>query len=235
MKIKEINKPAHPFKSDNTSGQDRNRIKFILIFVIAFIIIITLYLTSFNKKSINKDSTKVNETNNSNFIQSNNESNQIDSVKKPIIIDTTSSIDSKQLQREDQNENNINKVISKIVEEWNTANSQHDLIKLNNLYADEIKYYGTLMKSSKAIQDKERFFIKYPDFIQTITGSLNLGKIIGKDGEATYIIKFTKKVNYQNQIKDYPSYLYIKKIEPEWKIMVESDDITDHNLNKKAK
>ena len=51
---------------------------------------------------------------------------------------------------------------------------------------------------------------------------------------ADYRISFDKKVwaDLQSALKVYPSYLHVKKIDGSWKIVTESDLITDKNLSK---
>ena len=70
---------------------------------------------------------------------------------------------------------------------------------------------------------------KYPDFRQEISN------VIVKNESSYYAVYFDNKVwtNLQNAPKSYPSYLYVKMIDCSWKIIAESDQVTDENLRGK--
>lgn len=72
---------------------------------------------------------------------------------------------------------------------------------------------------------------KYPNFKQEISNVTVIKT------PSDYEVLFDSKVwtDLQDAPKIYPSYLHVKMIDGSWKIVTESDLITDKNLSKKKK
>lgn len=122
-----------------------------------------------------------------------------------------------------------NSEIIDLVNNWNSWHNKNDLSKLSNLYAENVHYYGTNLDRNEIIKDKASLFNKYKDFSQIVSDE---GLRITDNSESKNIL-FIKKVSFNTNQKDYPSYLRVSKINGTWKIIKESDEITDVNLSKK--
>jgi len=119
--------------------------------------------------------------------------------------------------------------LKQILDHWNKVMNEKDTSLLTYLYADTLKYYGNTISRSKAISDKKNALSKYPHFSQYID-NIRYDKITDK----LYKISFNKytKATLSSTQKKYPSYLYIKHINGEWKIVEEGDKITDEILER---
>lgn len=121
--------------------------------------------------------------------------------------------------------------VKQIVFLWNNYHNTKDIYNLSRLYSNIVDYYKSNYSPNKIIDSKNKLFEKYPDFKQEIS-NLSVESISNY-----YKISFDKTVwtDLQNAPKIYPSYLHVKMIDGSWKIVTESDLITDKNLNKKKK
>jgi hypothetical protein len=118
---------------------------------------------------------------------------------------------------------------SELVLKWNEAHNSKDIYLLSNLYDSVVEYYGKTSVKENVINDKSYFFIQHPDYNQSILGDV----IIEKISLCEVKCSFSKISEFDNNLSDYPSYLVFKLIDDSWKIIVESDSITDENLIKK--
>ena len=62
-----------------------------------------------------------------------------------------------------------------------------------------------------------------------IKGDIDIQQI----SDTQYKAEFIKEVTTKKGTKDYPSYLVFKKIGNEWKLILESDTVSDANIEKK--
>ena len=131
---------------------------------------------------------------------------------------------------EQKSEEAVSVDFSALVHDWSKANSDKDIKSFDDLYNEDILYYGTQMKKGKCIDSKQSFFKKSPDFYQQIYGEVEVEKI----SETEVKCSFVKRVTLNGSTTDYPSYLNFVKIGDEWKISVEGDLVTDKNLAKRA-
>ena len=115
-----------------------------------------------------------------------------------------------------------------LVEKWNTANNKKDIGILIYLYDKEVLFYGTKLPKSDCISGKLSIFKKYPNLDQQVQG---LNSYILENGDIKCL--FQKAVNVNGTIKTYSSYLIWHKIGEVWKIIVEGDETTDANVEKK--
>jgi ketosteroid isomerase-like protein len=131
--------------------------------------------------------------------------------------------------KKEQKENNSE--IIDLVNIWNNSHNNKDLTSLSNVYNENVFYYGINKEKSKIIQDKKRLLNKYSDFQQIISDK-DL-KITNSENGKT--ISFTKNVTFDSKQKDYPAYLVVSEINGNWKIVTESDLVTDKNIAKPSK
>jgi ketosteroid isomerase-like protein len=117
--------------------------------------------------------------------------------------------------------------IKEHVQKWNECLAKRDLNTLSSLYADSVMLYGANVSKTKAIETKQKFFTKYPDFTQSITGDIRAQQI--KD--ETYTVFFPKKSVYNGKASLVEGRMTFSKISDEWKITSESDDLTDKRLS----
>ena len=118
--------------------------------------------------------------------------------------------------------------IKEMVNIWNKASSNGDFDTLEKILADKIEYYQTTVSKDYYIRDQKKFFEKNPVYGQVLKGNIEVEKISDRQVKA----EFVKKVTTKEGIKDYPSYLVFEKINGEWKIVLESDLVSDTNIKK---
>ncbi len=118
-------------------------------------------------------------------------------------------------------------VIKEQVQKWNECLAKRDLKTLSSFYADTVILYGIRVSKKEAIESKQKFLTKYPDFTQSITGDIRAQQI--KD--ETYTVFFPKKSIYNGKASLVEGRMTFSKISDEWKITTESDDVTDKRLS----
>jgi len=121
--------------------------------------------------------------------------------------------------------------VKEMVELWNKASSNGDFTVLENMLADKIEYYQQTVTRDYYIKDQKKFFEKNPVYGQVIKGDIDIQQI----SDTQYKAEFVKEVTTKKGTKDYPSYLVFKKIGNEWKLILESDMVSDANIEKKKK
>lgn len=117
-----------------------------------------------------------------------------------------------------------------VAREWNTLHQQLDADALASLYGDKVYYYHEYYTPEKIVQNKRELFRKYPEFWQEVS---NMKCSILEDGRAKVAFSKEVKTTSTGKMTTYPSYLIMSKINGNWKITVESDEVTDANLAKK--
>lgn len=117
---------------------------------------------------------------------------------------------------------------NKLVSDWNNAHCSKDIGMLTSLYDNTILYYGTQKDKNSCIESKLSLFKKYPDYYQQIFGDIRNEKI----NDTEIKCSFVKRVTFNQQTKDYPSYIIFSKKTDSWKIITEGDLVTDKNLAK---
>ena len=100
---------------------------------------------------------------------------------------------------------------------------------LEKILADKIEYYQQTVTRDYYIKDQKKFFEKNPVYGQVIKGDIDIQQI----SDTQYKAEFVKEVTTKKGTKDYPSYLVFKKIGNEWKLILESDMVSDANIEKK--
>ena len=119
--------------------------------------------------------------------------------------------------------------VKEMVELWNKASSNGDFTVLEDMLADKVEYYQSTVSKDYYIKDQKKFFAKNPVYGQVIKGDIKIQQI----SDTQYKAEFVKEVTTKKGTKDYPSYLVFKKIGNEWKLILESDVVSDANIEKK--
>ena len=109
------------------------------------------------------------------------------------------------------------KEVRKFVKQWNDAHTQIKSPYLERYYMDIVTYYEKEFTRDHVQQDKNLLFQQFPDYTQ---GILNDQSEVTKV-EGSYLVTFTKHVNYNGVEADYPSYLSVTIKNGEFKIMRE--------------
>lgn len=97
------------------------------------------------------------------------------------------------------------KAIGDSVTQWNESHSQLKVAYLGPYYMDVVNYYGKDRTRTQVLKDKNLLFEQFPDYKQRI---LNDELVITKEA-GTYLVTFTKRVNYNGIEADYTSYLSV--------------------------
>ena len=173
--------------------------------IIFFIIFLLLLSCGKNKDVANSDNSA-----NSNKFSNNNEN-----IKK---INHEKSIAN--------NEKSTEEEIKNMVTIWNTASSNADFNTLERILGDKIDYYQSLVSRNYYIADQKRFFQKNPVYSQRIVGDI----IVTRLSDNKMLAKFVKEVSTKRETKEYPSYLAFENVNGSWKLVVESDAVSDANI-----
>ncbi|TCV20302.1 hypothetical protein EDC17_10028 [Sphingobacterium alimentarium] len=113
------------------------------------------------------------------------------------------------------------------VHDWNNIYNTKNISLFQDLYADQVLLYGQSLYLRECIKNKNDFFNRFPDSRQQINGIITIDSI----GEYAKC-NFVKRVMINNKTTDYQSYLIFEKQDDIWKIVAESDLITDKNIAK---
>ncbi len=109
------------------------------------------------------------------------------------------------------------KEVRKFVKQWNTDHTQLKAPYLEHDYMDVVTYYGKERTRTQVQQDKNLLFQQFPNYTQRILNDqLEITKEAG-----SYLVAFTKHVNYNGIEADYPSYLSVMYKNGAFKILRE--------------
>lgn len=119
------------------------------------------------------------------------------------------------------------KEIREFVKQWNDAHTQIQSPYLARYYMDVVTYYGKEGTRNEVQQNKNLLFQQFPDYTQRILNDqLDITKVAG-----TYLVKFTKRVNYSGIEADYTSYLSVTTKNGAFKILREGVDKNNKDLD----
>ncbi|MBL7901006.1 MAG: hypothetical protein JNK73_03350 [Bacteroidia bacterium] len=113
-----------------------------------------------------------------------------------------------------------------VVNAWNKAHNNWHFEALNNLYTKEVWYYCEKLPKAACIRLKTKIVSPSKVFTQKIVSEIKVSEF----ASGYFKCSFTKEVNYQNKINQYPSYLILSQKGNVIKIVAESDEITDRKL-----
>jgi hypothetical protein len=113
------------------------------------------------------------------------------------------------------------------VEQWNATHTQLRSAYLGRDYMDVVTYYGRQRTSLQVQEGKNLLFQQFPDYTQRI---LNDELVITKEA-GSYLVTFTKRVNYNGIEADYPSFLSLIYKKRKFKILREGVAEDAENLD----
>ena len=117
--------------------------------------------------------------------------------------------------------------VRKFVKQWNDSHTQIQSPYLERNYMDVVTYYEKERTKNQVQQDKNLLFQQFPDYIQRILNDeLDITKVGG-----SYLVKFTKRVNYSGIEADYSSYLSVSTKNGVFKILREGVDKNNKDLD----
>ena len=116
------------------------------------------------------------------------------------------------------------KDIISLVNRWCECHSSDEVCELSNLYGHQVKYYQSDYSREKVLDSKRKLFSK-PGYHGQSASDFRFEEC----NNGSCRVYFTKNV----MDNTYPSYLGVQKIGGSWKIVDESDLITDKNLAQK--
>lgn len=109
------------------------------------------------------------------------------------------------------------KEVRKFVKQWNENHTQLKAPYLESDYMAAVTYFGKERTRTQVQQDKEWLFQQFPDYTQRV---LKDQLVITKEG-GSYLVTFTKRVNYNGIEADYPSFLSLMVRNGAFKILRE--------------
>jgi len=121
------------------------------------------------------------------------------------------------------------KTFTDLVEAWSQAHSLDNINQFNQLFDNTVLFYGSELSRNECLFKKRSLLDKHHDFKQIIVSDIEVKKYESEQ----YLCFFIKRVTIGVKTTDYPSYLMFRKYENDWKIVVESDEVTDRNLAKR--
>ena len=129
--------------------------------------------------------------------------------------------------------------VKKILKIWNQAISGHRMADLENLYADEVIYYSKKSNKQAILTQKSDWLKKHPSYKQEL-GYTNV--YFDEDDiqeveelvlKVAFVAQFTKICIENGKKTEVESYLYFRKFGKEWKIVCETDALTEVNVMRK--
>ncbi len=115
-----------------------------------------------------------------------------------------------------------------LTESWNASLNLRNASIMKSFYADSVLYYGDHLTSDEVVHRQQEYFRMNPDYVQKIVEYID--EIQQPDG--SWLIKITKQVTANGKTADYPASIVYGNVGGIWKIVAESDDITDLNKAK---
>ena len=115
-----------------------------------------------------------------------------------------------------------------LTESWSASLNLRNASIMKSFYADSVLYYGDHLTNDEVVHRQQEYFALNPDYRQKITEYID--EIQQPDG--SWLIKITKQVTANGKTTDYPASLVYANVNGIWKIVAESDDITDLNKAK---
>lgn len=115
-----------------------------------------------------------------------------------------------------------------LAESWNASLNLRNASIMKSFYADSVFYYGDHLSSDEVVHRQQEYFAMNTDYKQKIKEYIE--EVYQPDG--TWLVKITKQVTASGKTIDYPASLVFSNQSGIWKIVAESDDITDLNKAK---
>lgn len=112
-----------------------------------------------------------------------------------------------------------------LTESWNASLNLRNASIMKSFYGDSVLYYGDHLSADEVVHRQQEYFAMTPDYRQKIVEYID--EIQQPDG--SWLIKIVKQVTASGKTNNYPASLVFRKVNGIWKIVAESDDITDLN------
>ncbi len=110
-----------------------------------------------------------------------------------------------------------------LTESWTASLDLKNAPIMKSFYADTVLYYGDRISGDDVVKRQEAYFTAHPDY------KMKLAEYISEEQQpdGSWKIRITKKVTVHDSTSTYPASLIYAKQNGIWKIVTESDDITD--------
>jgi len=128
-------------------------------------------------------------------------------------------------------EESIKDTLIQLSLKWNDCLKNKDVKELESLYSESVLTYGKQLLKQEVIEGKKSFFKLYPDFDQKIIGEIK----VDTTNDEAFKVSFLKYSFYKGKGSEVKAYLVYKKINDKWKIVTESDELTDLNKRRAKK
>lgn len=115
--------------------------------------------------------------------------------------------------------------IKELVNRWNQTLNDADPSAIE-LYADRVKYYTAERTARQIVDGRVAAVKKDRRFSQLLMDDISLTKY----PNGLIRAKFTKMCTDKSGMHEYPAYLVFQKFGDTWKIIKESDKVTDDNI-----
>lgn len=123
------------------------------------------------------------------------------------------------------------KAILKLVNQWNESLNQRNEKMSRAVYADEVFFYTKTLSSDECTRLRIDAATADPSWLQEIISDISLEEL--EDGSVS--ASFTKQSTSQKGKRTYPAYLILKRIGENWKVVHESDKLTDRNIKRRKR
>lgn len=119
--------------------------------------------------------------------------------------------------------------IEEVIGKWNESLNLRDGNMSEGVFGSTVNFYGTDMSGKDASDRRIAKTVEDPTWNQEIISDIDYTDLA--DGSVKAY--FTKKSTDSKGTKTYRAYLVLENQNGEWKVVKESDDLTDKNLQKK--
>lgn len=110
-----------------------------------------------------------------------------------------------------------------LTDSWTASLNLKNAAIMKSFYADTVMYYGNKISGDVVVKSQQEYFSANPDY------SMKILEYLGEEQQpdGTWNVRITKQVTAGGKTVNYPASLVYAKRNGIWKIISESDDITD--------
>ncbi|MBI3511762.1 MAG: hypothetical protein HY064_13965 [Bacteroidetes bacterium] len=112
-----------------------------------------------------------------------------------------------------------------LTESWTASLNMKNASIMRSFYADSVLYYGDKISGAVVVERQSNYFSQNNDYRQRITEYISEEQ----QPDGNWRVRITKRVTAGGKTADYPASLIFAKQNGVWKIVAESDDISDLN------
>lgn len=110
-----------------------------------------------------------------------------------------------------------------LTESWTASLNLKNASIMKSFYADSVLYYGDKISGDEVVKRQQNFFASNTDYHQKIVEYISEEQ----QPDGNWRIRIAKQVTANGKIAEYPASLIYSDKNGIWKIISESDDITD--------